>query len=296
MSTSTLAGQDNEYQDYFRSGSLYELWKEGHPYVFRETYILMRKAFGYEAHYVNFRYWKEGPSTSEAGRQMTLLMGNALGLQAGERLLEGGSGLGQAAVDLCETFSLAQVQGMNPCEPQVRFANDLAKRRGIGDKVNHKVCDATVEITKFGPGSFDHGIAMECIGIFPDPAEYLKGLRKVLRSGGKVVFTVVTCPKPAGWLQHNVGSLFFGTRARPPAWWIQTLEAAGFTNIERHDITQQVFPPMLQTVKENLRNDPKLINISGPFAATAIRLLIQQAERGVANGTMGYEMFVAQAP
>lgn len=299
-----LHGANNEaatdvgplYKDFFRRGTLRGLWREGHPYAFAETYTLMRHAFGYESHYVNFGYWSDGLATREAGREMTLLMGEALRLPKGGRLLEGGSGLGQTAVDLCEAFGLSEVTGMNPCEPQVRFANALSQHRGLGDRVQHRICDATKEVFTFEPGAYDGGIAVECIGIFPDPARFLAGLRRALRPGGRVAFTVVTCPKPATWFQHQIGKLFFGTKARLPSWWIERLTEAGFVDIQRQDITAEVFPPMLTTVQQNLRQNPDLIRVAGPFAATAIRALIHQSERGVAAGTMGYDLFSASAP
>jgi SAM-dependent methyltransferase len=284
------------YGAYFQPGSLRGLWREGHPYIFEETYHLMQRAFGYRANYVNFGYWDAGVETEEAGRRMAILMGDALGLKAGERLIEGGSGLGQAAVDLCQTYELAEVVGMNPCEPQVRFANDLAHSSGCGEQVNHRICDATKEVFTLEPGSYDHGIAMECIGIFPDPGRFLEGVAQAIRPGGRMVFTVVTCPRSPGWLQQRVSRLFFGTQARPPAYWTDVLTRAGFVNIKRQDITAEVFPPMLSVVRKNLAEEPELLRIAGPFVGGAIRVLISQAERGVAAGTMAYEMFVAERP
>ena len=289
-------GAAPQYNDFFSRGSLRGLWREGHPYAFAETYTLMRHAFGYESHYVNFGYWSEGLQTQEAGRQMTMLMGEALRLPRGGRLLEGGSGLGQTAVDLCETFQLSEVTGMNPCVPQVNFANALAAHRGLGERVRHRICNATEEIFTFEEGAYDGGIAVECIGIFPDPGRYLKGLRRALRPGGRVAFTVVSTPQPAGWLQHRLSRLFFGTEARPPAWWIERLTEAGFVDIQRQDITQEVFPPMIATVRQNLRQNPELINVAGPFVAKAIQLLIRHSERNVSAGTMGYDLYSASAP
>lgn len=289
-------GPGPRYADHFSEGSLYRLWRKKHPYDFSQTYELMTRAFGYDAHYVNFGYWPEGVTTPEAGRKMTLLMGDALGMPEGGRLLEGGSGLGQTSVDLVEHYSLAHAVGMNPCTTQVGFANALAEHRGLGEVVNHRICDATEEVYTLDAGTYDGAIAVECIGIFPDPKRFLAGAHRALRSGGRVCFTVVTTPKPAGWFQHNIGSLFFGTRARTPQWWIDALEGAGFTKVERHDITQEVFPPMIETVRKNLKEKPELLRMAGPAAGLAIRALIRNADRAVGKGTMGYEMFVAEKP
>lgn len=290
------AGPGPAYADHFRLGSLYRLWRTGHPYDFSQTYELMTRAFGYDAHYVNFGYWPEGAKTAEAGREMTWLMGQALGMPENGRLLEGGSGLGQTSVDLVERYRLSHAVGMNPCTTQVGFANALARHRGLGHLIHHRVCDATEEVHGLEAGSYDGAIAVECIGIFPEPRRFLEGVHRALRSGGRVCFTVVTTPRPAGWFQHNIGSLFFGTRARPPRWWTGALEDAGFQDVVETDITQDVFPPMIETVRKNLREEPGLLRRAGPVAGIAIKALIHNADRAVVDGTMAYEMFVAQKP
>lgn len=296
VGTGVRPGPGPRYTDHFRLGSLYRLWRTGHPYDFSQTYELMTRAFGYGAHYVNFGYWPQGVGTPEAGREMTWLMGEALGMPEGGRLLEGGSGLGQTSVDLVERYKLSHSVGMNPCTTQVGFANALAKHRGLGEIINHRICDATEEVYTLDAGTYDGAIAVECIGIFPDPRKFLAGAHRALRSGGRVCFTVVTTPKPAGWFQHNIGSLFFGTRACPPRWWIEALEGAGFVNVREQDITQEVFPPMIEVVRRNLREQPDLRRKAGPAAGLAIKALIDNADRAVQNGTMAYEMFVAEKP
>ena len=284
------------YTDYFEHGSLLRLWRAGHPYGFEQTYDVMKRAFGYEAHYVNFGYWPEGTETHEAGREMALMMGRELALPAGGRLVEGGSGLGQAAVDISKAHELSSVLGMNPCVPQVCFANALARTEGLAGVIEHRVCDATEEIFLVEPGSVDGVVAMECIGVFPDPGRFIAGAFQALRPGGRIVFTVITTPRPAGQLQHAVQELFFGTRARAPRWWQDQLEAAGFEQIKQTDITDAVFPSMFATVKENLRGSPELRRQLGPMSMMAVRLLIERSERGLAQGSLGYEMYSAIRP
>ncbi len=285
-----------DYHEYFRAGSTWQLWRAGNPYEFVQTYEVMRRAFGYGLQYVNFGYWSEGESTDEAGRKMSLLVGEALGLKSGDRLLEGGSGLGQAAVDLCSHFDLARAEGMNPCEPQVRYANDLAAAYGLGDRIQHRVCDASEAVQDFEPGTFTHGMAMECIGVFPDPDAFLRGMHEQLPSGGRMAFTVVTSPRKAPMLQEWSGKLFFGVGTFPGERWAERLEAAGFVDVRRQDITQEVFTPMLKVVRERIRNEPELLAQIGPLLRLAVLLLLNRAEKGVAKGQMGYELLVGTRP
>ena len=275
------------------TGSTYQLWRAGNPYEFVQTYQVMRNAFGYGLQYVNFGYWPEGETTDEAGREMSLLVGDALGLKSGSRLLEAGSGLGQAAIDLCQHYDLAQVMGMNPCTPQVRYANDLAKGYGLADKVSHQICDASKAIAELKSGSFTHGMAMECIGVFPDPDAFLRGMHQVLPSGGRMAFTVVTTPPDVSRLQEFSGKLFFGVKTYPGESWAERLTAAGFVDVRRQDITQEVFPPMLNVVRRRVQNEPEILDQIGPILRWAVRLLLNRSERGVAKNQLGYEYWWA---
>jgi len=292
----TTPAANLDYHDYFKTGSTLQLWRNGNPYEFVQTYEVMRGVFGYGLQYVNFGYWPDGMGTEEAGREMSLLVGEALGLKPGDRLLEAGSGLGQAAVDLCQHFELARVQGMNPCESQVRYANDLAAAYGLADRVGHRVCDASKAVQDIEKGTFSHGMAMECIGVFPDPDAYLRNMHDQLPVGGRMAITVVTSPKPAPRLQDLSGKLFFGVGTITGAQWASRLEAAGFADVRRQDITQQVFTPMLKVVRSRIKENPEILAQVGPLLRWALRLLLNRSERGTERGQMGYELLVGTRP
>ena len=215
--------------------------------------------------------------------------------EPGQRLLEAGSGLGQAAVDCCEHYDLAHVLGMNMCEPQVRFANALAKHMGLDDRVEHKVCDACEEVNALPAGSYHHAFAQECIGHFPDPLAYLKGVHRVLAPGGRMAITVVTSPKPPGWGLAFVEKLFFGCVPEHASYWSDLFAQAGFQNVQSHDITHMVFAPLFQAVRKRLLESPEAMDFQGPIGRFALRSLLEQTEKGIQNKTMGYQLVVGEA-
>ena len=285
-----------EFEDHFVDGSIWQLFRGANPYTFTDTYKVLRDIFGYELNYVNYGYWPDGIETEEPGRKLTFLLVDALEPKPGQRVLEAGSGLGQAAVDCCENYDLGQVFGMNMCEPQVAFANALAAHKGLQDKVSHKVCNACEEVEALPPGSFDHAFAQECIGHFPDPLAYLKGVRRLLTPGGRMAITVVTSPKPPGKGLAFAENLFFGCVPEHASYWSDLFEEAGFVNVQSHDIVHLVFSPLFKAVRTRLEQDPDSMQFQGPMGRLALKFLLNQTEQGIKNETMGYQLIVGETP
>ena len=285
-----------QFEEHFVNGSVWQLFKGANPYTFTDTYKVLRNLFGYELNYVNYGYWPEGIETNEPGRKLTHLLVDKLNPKPGQRLIEAGSGLGQAAVDSCEHYDLDTVFGMNMCEPQVAFANALSASMGLQDKVIHKVCNACEEVKLFEPGSFDHAFAQECIGHFPDPLSYLKGVRRLLTPGGRMAITVVTSPKPPGRGLAFAENLFFGCVPENASYWSELFKEAGFINVESQDITDVVFTPLFKAVRKKIIENPESIQFQGPIGKLALKFLLTQSEKGIANQTMGYQIIVGETP
>ncbi len=88
------------FERHFIPATLLGLIRRGHPYDFVETYRLTQALYGYRAAYVNLGLWTEGALTDEAGRKLAYRVADELHLVKGDYLIDVGSGLGQAAVDL----------------------------------------------------------------------------------------------------------------------------------------------------------------------------------------------------
>ena len=121
---------DLNFDDYFIPASLLGYAKRRHPYDFVETYQALKHIYGYQLNYVNLGFWQDDSRTVEPGRLLAYHLGEALDLQEGDSLVDAGSGLGQASVDLANKYKLRQVLGINPNQRQLAFANQLAKIMG----------------------------------------------------------------------------------------------------------------------------------------------------------------------
>jgi SAM-dependent methyltransferase len=279
-----------QYADHFRVGSVWDLMRGVNAYDLAGTYELTRGVFGYGLHYVNYGRWTAGQATAEPGRELTLYLGEVLGLKDGDRLLEGGSGLGQAAADLAQHYKLARVLGMNPCAPQAGFANALAAHAGLDARVKHEIVDACAHVDTLAPGSFDHGMAQECIGHFPDPERFLKGVHQALRPGGRFAFTRVSAPTPPGRTLAAFQKFFFGVVPVNTDQWVVRMRDAGFVNVESRDMTAEVFPPLFERCRNRLRDEPGSMGWAGPISRRALLAFLNQCEAGVRDGRMGYEV------
>ena len=284
-----------QLEDFFVNSSMWKLFRGANPYTFIDTYELLRKVFGYELFYVNYGYWKDGIETNEPGRELTHYIGDALGLKAGDRVLEAGSGLGQASIDSCLKYDLKKVIGLNICEPQVNFANAYTQSQNLHDKIEHRICDACAEVETFEKGAFDHAFAQECIGHFPDPLKYLTGVKNVLPSGGRMAITIVSSPKPPSRALAYVEDFFFGTVPKDGEHWVKLFEEAGFRIVENKDITDMVFKPMFEAIRHRLEHEPESMNFSWS-TNMALKVLLNQTEKGIRTKTMGYHFIVGEVP
>lgn len=291
----TGAVVEPRYEDYFEAGSLWKLYREG-MYVCRETYEILRDVFQYRAHYVNYGYWPDGLDTVEPGRQMAMLVGRELGLKAGDRLIDAGSGLGQASIDLCRAFDLAQVVGVNPCEPQVRFARALVDSQGLADRVSFEIEDACQFVKGAGKRGFTHAMAIECITHFPDHYGFLETLRHELPSGGAVAFAVVTSSRPEEGLRRGLMKLFSGVKQESSAYWQGLLTRAGYTDVRMIDITSRVIPPAVAYVRRRTEAEPDVVKRYGFATSIALRRFMATAEEGAKEGRLGYELHVGRVP
>lgn len=152
-------------------------------------------------------YWEspeDESSNAEALRRMNDTLIADLGVAAGDRVLDLGSGLGAPAFRLAEVTE-ASVLGVTVSQPQVDESNQRARARGLDHLVSFERADA--HALPYPAGSFDAAWVIESF-IHMDRPRALAQLARVLRPGGTLLFTDVVQPERG----HPAGA---GGRRRP---------------------------------------------------------------------------------
>jgi ubiquinone/menaquinone biosynthesis C-methylase UbiE len=117
------------------------------------------------------------------------------GLAPGRHVLDVGSGSGGPACRLAQTTG-CHVTGVDANEHGVATANRLALERGLAEGVRFLVADANAR-QPFEDAAFDALVCIDALNHFRDRLGLLREWQRVLRPGGRAVFTdpvVITGP------------------------------------------------------------------------------------------------------
>ena len=286
-------------EDFFERGSGLKLLLRGHPYDFVDTYAVLRHAYGYRGHHVNLGFWDDGllapAGYEDAGARLLRWVCARGGLQPGARVLDVGSGLGQAAVDLLQQHGAREVVGININARQLRFANALAAAAGCADRVSHHQVDACTSIeASVSRQAFDAVFAVECVGHFKDPDGFLRGVRHALAPGGVFVCCMNVARAPVTPSLRTMLRATYGFVPATMDLWRTRLQSHGLSVVEHGDITDAVLARGTAFARTRLRDEavqaalPALTRalVHGQLAITA---------RAVAAGSLGYAWLVARA-
>ncbi len=284
--------------DYFVRGTALGLIARRHPYDFIETYDVLQRAYGYRSRYVNLGLWRpslvEDGDALDPGERLVRFLCARSGVRGARRVLDAGSGLGQGAIDLLRWLDAARVDGVNVNERQIAFANALARTGSVEDRVVHARADACSELPgRFGDDAFDAVFAVECVGHFQRPQQFLADVRRILQPGGVFVccLNVATGPLPIG--MRAMLKTTYGFVPRPRAFWTDALADAGLTVTDEGDLTDAVLQDGAAAVLARLQEDEVRRALPGLTVALVerqLRLVID----AVARGRLGYTWIVAR--
>jgi ubiquinone/menaquinone biosynthesis C-methylase UbiE len=162
-----------------------------------------------------------------------------LGLKSGDRLLDVACGSGGLTLRAVANTG-CQAYGVDINADAIEAAQRQANETGLADRATFQAFDAGTRLP-FDDDSFDALICLESINHLPDRAERLNDWARVLRPGGRVVFTdniVVTGPisNEEIAVRSSIGYYLFV----PPGLNDQLLEAAGFSIVEKEDRTEHI--------------------------------------------------------
>lgn len=148
------------------------------------------------ASWMNLGYWKDARSYDSACEQLARLVGDAAGLQKGDRLLCLACGRGDELSLLHDAFELEGTTGLDPQDPELSIQLELAAK-GIR-LVQGNAEDALRGQELFCPEEFNRIVAVDSI-YHLGKTQLLEDVAKLLPKGGTVAFTDVVLAEAAPW-------------------------------------------------------------------------------------------------
>ncbi len=167
------------------------------------------------------------------GLALTYHLGQAVGLNETNRVLDVACGRGASVVHLAESFG-CHVTGLDYGMENVAAATDHAATRDVARLTSFRQGDA--EGLPFGDGAFDVVISECSFCTFPDKASAATEMSRVLDPGGRLGLTDVTIN---GTLPEDIQSLLSWvaciTGAGTSDHYVKILMEAGFTDFKVED-------------------------------------------------------------
>ena len=185
-----------------------------------------------------------------------------LGVGEGSAVLEVASGSGGPALHLAASTG-SRVTGIDVNAYGVATARRAAVAAGLTHLVKFKVADATDSLP-FVDRKFDALICIDSMNHFPDRANTLKEWRRVLKPGGRAVFTdpvAVTGPVTSEELaeRSSIGLFVFVPRTVNE----ELIRKAGFKILEQLDVTENAVEVSRRWREARQRFSVDLLRIEG---------------------------------
>ncbi len=185
-----------------------------------------------------------------------------LGVGPGSHLLEIASGSGGPALYAARTLG-CRVTGIEINAQGVARAREMAQAQQLESRARFLQADAGRGLD-FPDGEFDAALCIDAINHFPSRAESLTEWHRVLKPGGRLLFTdpvVVTglVSNEELALRSSIGFFLFA----PPGEDDRLLEATGFRLLSREDVTENMALVSRRWHDARAAREPDLVRIEG---------------------------------
>lgn len=135
----------------------------------------------------NVGYWKHANSYQEAAENFADKLFEFGDIKENETLLDIGCGFGVQDIHWVKKYNVEKIIGINISPTQLKLGEKLVQKEGLENKIEFKEGDAVN--LNFKDNSFDTIIALDCVYHFISREKFLKEAYRVLKPGGKIVFS-----------------------------------------------------------------------------------------------------------
>ena len=221
----------------------------------------------------HFGLWGDRPGTFEdALLNSNRILTEGCDLHPGQLVLDAGCGVGGLAFYLAQTFNV-NVIGITICQRHVDMAAQFARERNLGHQVEFRLLDFMN--LDFEDGSFDFVFNQESFCYALSKKDYLKGVYRVLRPGGRwQAVDGFRSDKPLTEEQEEHHRTIQNGWKIAPLLSVQdiqsTLAGIGFEDIRVRDLSEMAYPSAFIAIRNSVVNKDKIdvaISSLGPEEA-----------------------------
>ena len=205
-------------------------------------------------------------------------------LRPGQLVLDAGCGVGGLSFYLAHTFGV-NVIGITICQRHVDMATQFAKERSLNHQVEFRLIDFMN--LDFKNESFDFVFNQESFCYALSKKDYLKGVYRVLRPGGRwqaVDGFRSDTPLTEGQEEYH--------RAIQRGWKIEPLPSVrviqsalfkiGFEDICIRDLSEMAYPSAFIAIRNSVMNKEKISATRSSLSPEETRLLMEHNSAGAA--------------